>query len=161
MTFDAKAFAASTTKSPLSTQIVPCPEGAFTAFVDDAASDVTEWFREVNWNDKKTGQPRTAISLRIPFSVKDDGVRQRVGRENVIVNYDIFLDLTSDGKIDESDGRNVKLGQLYEALGMNGPGASIEKLRGKGPVMVKVSQRSDPKDPQTKYAQVDRVAKVS
>jgi hypothetical protein len=34
-------------------------------------------------------------------------------------------------------------------------------LKGKGPLMVKVTQRSDSKDPTIKYAEVSRVAKIS
>jgi hypothetical protein len=160
MTFDAKEFAAATLDSPLSTQIVPCPEGVYTAVID-GEGDIDSWFREATWKDKKTGEERSAQTLKIPFKVTDGGVQAKLGRDTVLVNYDIFLDLTKDGKLDKSEGKNTKLGQVFEALGMNGPGASILNLRGAGPLMVKVSQRSDPKDPQTKYAQVDRVAKVA
>lgn len=160
MAFDAKAFASATLDTPLSTSIVPCPEGIYTAVID-GDGDIDDWFREVKWTDKKTGNERTAQSLRIPFKITDSGVQTALKRETVIVPYDIFLDLTKEGRLDSSEGRNVKLGQIFAALGMNGPGASIMNLRGAGPLMVKVSQRSDTKDPQLKYAQVDRVAKIA
>ena len=158
--FDMDKFLASNTVGPMSTQITPCPEGTYTAVIS-GDGDIKEWFRPVEWKDKKTGEPRRADAVRIPFLITDDGVRAKLGRETVIVPYDVFLDLTADDKFDTSEGKNVKIGQLREALGQNGANWNFTQLRGAGPVMVKVSQRSDSKDPQTKYAQIDRVAKVS
>jgi len=166
MAFDADKFLSSNTVGPMSTQITPCPEGTFTAVVS-GDGDIKDWFREVEWKDKKTGEPRSAQAVRIPFLITDDGVRAKLSRDTVIVPYDIFLDLiygkTSNDPdtLDTGEGKNVKLGQLRAALGQNNPNWNFSQLRGAGPVMVKVSQRSDSRDPQVKYAQVERVAPVS
>jgi len=34
-------------------------------------------------------------------------------------------------------------------------------MKGKGPVMIKVTQRSDKNDPTQKYAEVNRVSKIT
>lgn len=160
MAFDAKKFVADASVPPMSTQFLACPEGTYTATISDDG-DIDDWFREVEWKDKKTGEPRSAAAVRIPFLVTDSGVKAQLGRDSIIVPYDVFLDVTGDGKLDTSEGKNVRIGQLREALGQNNSNWGWSMLRGAGPVMIKVSQRSDPKDPQIKYAQVDRVAKVA
>lgn len=157
--FDPKTFLSSNS-GPMSTSITPCPEGTYTAIVS-GEGNLEDWFREVEWKDKKTGEPRSAASARIPFIITDDAVRAKLERDTVTVFYDVFLDLTPDGKLDTGRDKNVKIGQLREALGQNSANWEFSNLRGAGPVMVKVSQRSDPRDPQTKYAQIDRVARVS
>ena len=160
MPFDAQEFLAATASAPMSTTITPCPEGTFTAVVDDGG-DLADWFREATWNDKQ-GNQRSAPTARIPMRITDQGVLDQLKRDSVIVPYDIFLDMTAAGKLDTSQDKNVKLGQLRDALGQNHGGQwSFAMLRGAGPLMVKVSQRSDKKDPSIKYAQVDRVAKVT
>lgn len=151
--FDADAFMNQQTSGPMSTQIIPCPEGEWTAKVSDGDNFVT--FREVN---TKNG-PRPIC--RINYEVLDDSARQKVGRDRLFVIQDIWLDTTSSGQIDTSEGKNVKLGQLRQALGQNDGSWSFPMLKGAGPLMVRVSQRSDPDDPQTKYAEVQRVAKIS
>ena len=158
--FDMDKFLASNNVGPMSTQVTPCPEGTYTAVVS-SDGDIRDWFRPIEWKDKKTGEPRRAEAVRIPFLITDDGVRAKLGRETVIVSYDVFLDLNPDDTLATGEGKNVKIGQLRDALGQNGANWNFGQLRGAGPVMVKVSQRSDSRDPQVKYAQIDRVAKVS
>lgn len=154
MPFDADAFMNQTVSGPMSTQIAPCPEGEYTAKVSDGDNFIT--FREVN---TKNG-PRPIA--RVSFEVLDEGVRQSLKRDKVFVNQDIWLDTTSSGGIDTSEGMNVKLGQLRAALGQNEDSSwSFGKLKGAGPLSVRVTQRSDTNDPTQKYAEVARVARIS
>lgn len=165
MSFDAQEFINATSEGPMSTSIPQCPEGVYT-FVVDGDGDIANWFREIEWKDKKTGADKSAPAARIPCVCTDDGVKRQLGREKVVVGYDFFLDMKTgaNGKkvLDNDEGKNVKLGQLREALGQNnGPFQGFMPFRGAGPFLGKVSHRSDPKDPSIKYAQIDRVTKLA
>lgn len=162
--FDPNVFLNQTVDAPMSTRITPCPEGEFKARVDDSDADISKWFRTIKWTDKVTNEAKMAPGVKIPMLILDEGVHQRLNKpagSKVIVLFDFFLDLDEQGKLDTGPDRNVKLGQLREATGLNGPGFTFQRLRGAGPFLAKVSQRSDPKDPEVKYAEVVRVTKLT
>jgi hypothetical protein len=161
MPFDADAFMNAQTSGPMSTQIVPCPEGEYTAKVDDGDNFIT--FREVN---TKNG-PRPIA--RILFEVLDEGVRAKLNRPKVTVPYDIWLDTTASGGIDTSEGMNVRLGQLRAALGQNSDAPwGFGMLKGAGPLAIRTSVRTDdsdkyqslPPSERPKYAEVVRTAPI-
>ena len=73
----------------------------------------------------------------------------------------IWLDVRADGAgLDMSEGKNVGLGRLRAALDQNSGAWNPLMMKGKGPVMIKVGQRSDKNDPTVKYAEVQRIAKL-
>ena len=73
-----------------------------------------------------------------------------------------WLDLNEDGSgLDLSEGKNVSLGRLRKALDQNSGAWNPMMMKGKGPLMVKVTQRSDKNDPTIKYAEVARVSKIA
>ena len=165
MAFDPMQFIQATVTSPMSTAISVCPEGEWTAVVSDAG-DMKDWFREAKWTDKKTGEPRSAAAMSIPFLITDAkprGILKKKPEESLFASMDFFLDIDSQGGLDTSEGKNTKLGQLRKALSQNDVGMpwSFSMLRGAGPVIVKVVQESfDPNDPTRKAARIVKVTKI-
>jgi len=154
MSFDASAFLNQTVSGPLSTTITACPEGEWTAKVSDGDNFIN--FREVN---TKNG-PRAICEIN--YEILDDGVKSQLGRDRVYARQTIWLDTTSSGGIDTGEGKNVDLGRLRAALGQNdGSPWTFNSLKGAGPLVVRVSQRSDTNNPENKYADVVRVARIS
>jgi len=144
------------TSTPLSTVVKVCREGDYKAMIDDGDKWLT--FRD---GDSTKGINPQAIVL---FSIIDDGVRKELGRDKVLIPQTNWLDVTEGGQLDLSEGKNVGLGRLLAAAGLNGAGnlfENVQKLRGKGPFMVKVGQRSDKVDPNVKYAEIRKVAPIS
>jgi hypothetical protein len=166
--FDPSQFVNATVTSPMSTSVIVCPEGEWKAIVSDEG-DLKEWFRLVEWKDKKNGEDRSSPAVRIPFKIIDQRAKDILSKpgqpfeRDLYASMDSFLDLDSAGNPDVSEGKNVKLGQLRKALDQNNPGQTwgFQMLRGAGPVIVKVAQRSDEKDPNRKFADVVRVLKLS
>lgn len=157
--FDASAFLDQTVDGPLSTSITPCPEGEYKMMIS-ADGDITSWFGEAKW--EKNGVQHSSPIATIPVEVLDDAVRAKLGREKVMSRIKMFLDMTPDNKLDTSEGKNVRLGALRAALGQNeGAGWTFAKLRGAGPFIGRVTQRSDAKDPSIKYDEVSRVSKLA
>ena len=138
---------------PLSTSVKACPEGEFRAVIDDG----DKWIAFREFDSKKTNQ--TYQTVEISFRILDENVQKQLTREKVFVPWKSFLDMTDSGGLDSSEGKNVSLGRLMDVAGVNGQG--IGALRGKGPFIVKVGQRSDEKDPTIKYAEIKRVSKIS
>ena len=157
--FDASAFLNQTVDGPLSTSVPACPEGEYKMMIT-GDGNISDWFGEAKW--EKNGVQHTAATLTIPVEVLDDSVRQKLGREKVMSRIKMFLDMTADKKLDTSEGKNVRLGALRAALGQNeGSGWTFARLKGAGPFIGKVTQRSDQKDPSIKYDEVSRVSKLS
>lgn len=131
-----------------------CPPGEFRAMIDDFDNSAFRAF------ENKDGRQFTVFSP--PFVILDPAVQAEVGREKVVVFHKgIFLDLTPEGKLDFSSGRNVQLNKLREAVGQNVPGKwSFAKLRGAGPVLVRVIHEENRDDPEQKYARVVKVTKA-
>lgn len=142
---------------PLSTVVKVCQEGEYKAVVDDG----DKWVAFRDGDATKNLSPMGTIL----FSILDEGVRKHLGREKVLVPMTFFLDVTESGAIDTSEGKNVALGRLFEAAGVQNTGATfgdrLNSLKGKGPFIVKVAQRADKNDPSVKYAEIRKVAKLT
>lgn len=59
------------------------------------------------------------IIFEYHFNVDAPEVQAVTGREDNDVKYAVWVDLTDDGLIDDSPGKNVKYGQLLTAIGKN------------------------------------------
>src|SRR4051812_18489445 len=145
MSFNADAFLNQTAEGPMSTSVTPCPEGEYKAIVDD--SDKAISFKEIN---TKNGAAHQMVVL---FKILDENLKAQLKRETVTVPMNCWLDITDTGSLDTSEGKNVSIGRLRAALEQNEGSWKPADLKGKGPLMVKVSQRSDNKDPTIKYAE--------
>ena len=147
--FDPDQFLAQTVEQANDTKVVPCPAGEFMGYVKD--------FKARQWTSKKDPS-NSGVALDITWSVDDQGVKQLLDREEVTVKQGIMLDMTEQGGLDMGKGKNVGLGRLREALGLNVPGQafSFPMLSGRVAKLT-VSHRVDGEDV---YAEVKMVAKV-
>lgn len=60
--------------------------------------------------------------LDVTYEIDDPAVKQLLGRDKVALTQGIGLDFSPTGGLDYSKGRNVNLGRLREATGLNTPG---------------------------------------
>lgn len=157
--FNAEQFLQTTTTGPLSTSVKACPEGEFRFMIDDGDKAIT--FREITAK-KGPNAGASFATMEILCVCLDDAVKAALGRDKVVVPIKMFLDLTEGGTLDTAEGKNVKLGRLRDTLGQNdGSAWSPAFLKGKGPFIGKVTQRSDEDDPTIKYAEIVRMTKIS
>lgn len=147
--FDPDLFLAQTVEQANDTKVVPCPAGEFMGIVKD--------FKARQWTSKKDPSV-SGVALDITWSVDDQGVKTLLDRDEVTVKQGIMLDMTEQGGLDMGKGKNVGLGRLREALGLNVPGQpfSFPMLAGRIAKLT-VSHRVDGEDV---YAEVKMVAKV-
>lgn len=95
------------------TKVVPPPVGEYLAVVDDVK--VRTW-------QSKTDSSKAGLALDVVWSIQDPQVLADMDRKKVTVKQGIMLDLTEQGGLDMSKGKNVSLGRLREATGHNEPG---------------------------------------
>lgn len=144
---------------PMATTYENIREGEYVMMLDSEIE-----FGEIKWNDKNTGEPRSLPQMTLQCVVLDQGLgaqeKSRLGRDKLTVRLQLPLDVTPTGTLDFGPNKNVKLGQLREALGQNVPGWTPAALRGAGPFIGKVTHRADKNDPTKKYAEVSKIAKA-
>ena len=130
-----EAFADAVVTEANSTVIIPVPEGEYLALADKA--EVKQWA-------SKTDPTRAGLKVVIQWKIEDQSVRETVGRDVVTVRQDVMLDLTDDGKLDVSKGKNVALGKLRAAIDLNAPGQpfAISMIQGRMAKVI-VRQRVD------------------
>jgi hypothetical protein len=149
MSFDADTFLNAAVTGSNSTKVIPCPQGEFFSVIEKIGA------RQVQSKDGS----ETRVVLEVTWLVEDDGAKAATGRDSVSVKQGIFLDLDPNGGIDTAEGKNVGLGRLREALGLNDPSAefSFNMLPGRA-AKIQVTHRDDPKDAENKFADVRSVA---
>jgi hypothetical protein len=132
-----------------STQSVPVPVGEFLSVASEVKS--RQW-------TAKDDPSKTGIALDIIWNIDDASVKELLGREKVTVKQGIMLDINEAGQLDMGKGRNVGLGRLREALGLNVPGQpfSFNMIPGRV-AKISISHRIDGENI---YAEVKAIAKV-
>lgn len=141
--FNADAFMQATVDQPMETEYQLCPEGTYQAMIVDFDSSAIERISFIYKKAPRTGQPGSMVKFNCPFSIQDPAVLAKMGRDNVQVEWQMIVDVDEYGQIDWGKDKNVRLGQLREAVGQNKPGTwAISNLRGAGPLMVKVVHES-------------------
>lgn len=152
--FNPDAFLDQTTDQEGSTFVTPIPVGEFRAIVD---RDVA--FREEEI--KKGARAGEKMYLcDILWRIEDEDVEKQIGRK-AIARQSCFVDI-KDGQLDFSEGKNVQLNRVRDAVGQNKPGQpwSPRMLTGQM-AMIQVTQRPDENDPRTIYNDVKRVGSLS
>lgn len=131
------------------TQVIPVPTGEYIAVVKEVK--IRPW-------QSKADPSKAGIALDLQWTLDDAGVKTLLGRDEVSVKQGVMLDLSEAGGLDMGKGRNVPLGRLREACGLNSPGQpfSVTMLTGRM-ARVKVEHRVDGENI---YAEVKQVAKV-
>lgn len=73
--------------------------------------------------DEVTGQLKSGLVFDITHLIDlPEAIQSIVGIKQLTLKDGVMIDLTRDGAIDESIGKNNRLRQYREALGMNNPG---------------------------------------
>lgn len=129
--FDPNTFLDTTVTDANSTSVEPCPEGEFAAVIAEDPK-----FKQIT--SSKTGETYTILSVM--FSIDDPTACEKTQRQPTKVRWESIMDLTEQGQLDMGKGKNVGLGRLREAAGLNRPGTpfSFRQLTGK---MLKVQVR--------------------
>lgn len=131
------------------TRLIPCPAGETLGLADKVEA--------VPWESEKKGT--SGMKIRILWDVQDDGIRALLERQKVLVPQDVMLDLTESGDLDMGKGKNVRLGRLREAIGLNKPGEPFAFSMIEGHLAkINVKHRTGD-NPEDVFAEVDRVAK--
>lgn len=106
----------------------------------------------------KADPSKSGLALDIQWVIEDEDVKAHCGREKVTVKQGIMLDMADSGGLDMSKGKNIGLGKLREALGMNVPGQpfSFGMIQGR---MAKGSIKHRPNDqePESPFAEIAKV----
>jgi len=123
--FDSDSFMSATSEGEMSTEFVPVPEGEFNAVIDGV----------------KVREAKGNVLLDVSWNIDDAAVAEATGRDKNTVRQTLFLDMTDGGGLDLSQGKNVQLGKLREALGQNGPGAWSPSMLDGNVAKVRVSHR--------------------
>ncbi len=131
------------------TKVIPVPAGEYLAVVKEV--------KIRTWTSKKDPS-MSGLTLDLQWTIDDANVKALLGRDEVNVKQGIMLDTTEAGGLDVGKGRNIGLGRVREATGLNSPGQpfSVTMLTGRM-AKVKVKHRVDGENI---YAEVDAVTKV-
>lgn len=147
--FDPDKFMESVTSEAGSTKFEPIPSGDYTAIIEDVSKPRMAGERPV---------------MDVIFKLMDvaPDVQAQLGRQAFTVKKGYFLDVTKDGGLDLSKGKNIDLNRLREAVGQNVAGKPWKPLdlKGAGPVKVQVSLRPDKNSPDVIYNDVKSVGKI-
>lgn len=147
--FDPAQFLEQQTTEANDTKLVPVPVGEYTALIEKV--DARQW-------TSKKDPSVSGISLDVTWEVDDSTVKQLLGRDKVTVKQGIMLDMSETGGLDMGKGKNVGLGKLREAVGLNVPGQpfAFSMLAGRV-AKVRVEHRVDGENI---YSEVKAVAKL-
>lgn len=151
MNFNPEAFMAATITAALDTRRTPCPIGEYPAVVQEYKLK----HGEIK-NGDRVGE--TWAGVEVTYSIEDPGVKALLGLPKVTSRQMIMMDLTPEGGLDISKGKNIQLGKFREACGENDAarpfafGMTVGKH-----VIVKVGHRLDKDDPEIKYDEVTAV----
>lgn len=115
MSFDPQSFLDTAVSGVNDTKIIPVPVGEYMGVIDKVTP--RQW-------QSKDGST-TGIALDVLWLVEDSSVKEYLGRDTVVCKQGIMLDLTAEGGLDMSKGKNVGLGRLREAVGKNNSGEAF------------------------------------
>lgn len=148
--FDADTFLNQEYSESTDTTITPVPIGEYLAQVEKISAKSVE-----------TSDGEERIIMKVLWNILDEEVKKEMGQDKVLIGQDIFLDVTEEGNIDNSKGKNRQLGLLREATGKNKQGKpwSPQDLIGAS-ATIATSQRHDKDDPEVIYSGVKKVLKA-
>lgn len=134
MSFDPSSFLDLEVNGANDTKLAPVPVGQYMA--------------EIVKVDMRTiqveGEDRLIAALT--WHIKGEEAKAATGMEKPTVRQDLWIDLTENKGLDNGKGKNVGLGRVREAVGLNNPAStfSFRMLQGRG-ANVYVSHRPDKK----------------
>lgn len=162
MPFDPDTFMQQTIDSPLATEFKLVPEGEYQMMVDDFDSTAFETIDFTYKKGERAGQAGQMHKFNCPFVVQSEAVKAEMGRDKVVARMQIILDIDPQtGGLATGPDKNVQLGRLFQAAGLNAAGTPVSSLRNAGPFLGRIAHRSiDPNNPERKIAEVTRVAPI-
>lgn len=133
--FDPTAFEAVSTE-PLSTSVTPIPKGEHAVQIED--------YKFSPGTSRKDGKSYMALDITYRFFDDDGSLAQLLGREPKLTKA-IFLDVSPQGGLDMTKGKNIQLGKIREALNQNIPGQpwSLPMIKGQ-PLRILVTEDPAP-----------------
>lgn len=152
--FDVNNFMNAVITEVNDTKIVPCPAGEYHALIEKV-----EPKSGTIGKGERIGE--TWASLQLTMAIEDEAVKTFCARDKVVVSNSVMLDLTPSGGLDMGKGRNIALGRLREATGLNAPGSAFSPLMLVGR-RIKVAIKHVPgyRDPSTLVAEVAGITKI-
>lgn len=123
--FDADAFLDATLPGANSTKREIIPMGVYKAYI----SKIEVRNGTVQKEGPSYGKPWVALNLQ--WTIEDQPVNSALEQSKIIVYDQCFLDLDDDGRPSVSKGKNVQLGRLREALGVNSGPIQFRALEGR------------------------------
>lgn len=108
--FDPKQFLETTFNEASSTVKVPVPAKEHRAVI--SAVDIR--------SGNKDGKDWSFLD--VTYDIDEPAVKELLGREKVVLTQGVGLDFTPTGGLDFGKGRNVTLGRLRDAVGLNQAG---------------------------------------
>ena len=149
--FDTDAFMDSVQTAAVETKFVPVPENEYPATVKQGSVKV----EPVNFKDGRTGKRFTAY-----WDITDANALRELGMEVAGVRQQFLLDLNDDGSIAAGVNKNLRLGKILAAGGIDqSKGWSFRQIEGVS-AKVRVKHRPDQNDPEIVYAEVVAVTKL-
>ena len=142
--FDPDAFMSESIKGEIDTRIIPVPEGEWNAQVDNLK------FRQLD---------EGRVIMDVYWEILEESVKESTKLDKPTCRQSVFLDMTSEGSLDLSKGKNRRLGLLRAAVGQNtgkpwAPSMLIGQL-----AKVRVEHSPNPDDLENPYANVKAVTK--
>lgn len=149
--FDPNTFLADTVTGANDTKYIPVPQGEYPAIIKSVAA------RQM---PSKADPGKQVTVVDVVYDIDDQTVREVTGLDNPTVRQSVFLDLTPQGKLDMSKGKNIGLGKLREALGLNDPNKpfAFQDLTGRAAIVA--VEHTPGKNEGEVYANVSKVGKL-
>lgn len=110
--FNPADFLNATVEGSNDTVFIPCPAGEYVGMIEKV--EARPWV-------KKDDPTVSGVALDIQWNIDDQNAKEVTGRDKVIVRQGIMLDMTDNGGLDMGKGKNIGLGRLREAVGLNDP----------------------------------------
>lgn len=164
--FDPSLFMQQQVDKPLETEYKLVPTGEYEAMIDDFPAEAVQKFDFEYKKGPNAGQPGSMYKFRCPFVLTGpaaEKAKQELNRDKVIVYKEVTLDIDESGGLDFGVNKNVELGRIRAGAKQNVDGPwSISKLRGAGPMMIKVTHRDWERDGKKgTVAEVDRIVPIA
>ncbi len=133
--FDPTSFLSAEITEDNSTETIPIPEGEYIASID--SMEVRTWV-------SKKDPTKSGVVLEVKWEIFDTALAESIAKDRVFCRQSVMLDLNSQGSLDFSRGRNISLGRLRAAVGLNVPGQpfAFTMLPGQQ-ATIKVGHRTD------------------
>jgi hypothetical protein len=161
MAFDPNAFL-STPSDPSPTTYEVTPEGEYQMMLD--SDPKTLEVKKIEGVSQRTGEPYLFYQLElncILIGQAAEAAKVKLGRKELSARLRINLDFDDSGRLSSQPNRNVALGQLRDAVGQNKPGWTPQQLLGAGPFMGRIRHQASRTNPEQKFAEVAKVARIA